>query len=60
LKIYYLQTDASNQGYLESAFSLAFPEVSAVVLNEFLQQRQTQNENTVIRAVRVWIQSQFA
>jgi hypothetical protein len=25
-----------------------------------LQQRQTQNENTVIRAVRTWIQSQLS
>ena len=44
--------------YVESAFSLAFPKVSAAVLYQFLQQRQTQNENTVIRAVRAWIQSQ--
>jgi Uma2 family endonuclease len=60
LKIYQLQTEASNQDYVESAFSLAFPKVSALVLNQFLQQRQTQNENTVIRAVRSWIQSQVS
>jgi Uma2 family endonuclease len=58
LKIYQLQTDASNRGYVESEFSLAFPKVSALVLNQFLQQRQTQNENMVIRAVRSWIRSQ--
>lgn len=58
LKIYHLQTDVSNRDYVESAFSLAFPKVSAAILNQFLQQRQNQNENTVIRAVRAWIQSQ--
>lgn len=57
LKIYHLQTDASDRNYVESNFSLAFAKVSAVVLNQFLQQRQTQNENTVIRAVRDWIRS---
>lgn len=56
LKIYYLQTDASHRDYVESEFSLAFPKVSAQALNQFLQQRQTQNENTVIRAVRDWIE----
>lgn len=60
VKIYHSQTDAPSQEYTESAFSLAFPKVSAEVLNQFLQQRQTQNENTVIRAVRNWIQSQYS
>ncbi|HEY9822237.1 MAG TPA: Uma2 family endonuclease [Candidatus Sericytochromatia bacterium] len=60
LKIYHLQTDTSNRDYVESAFSLAFPKVSAAVLNQFLLSRQTQNENTVIRAVRTWIQSQLS
>ncbi len=59
LKIYHLQTDASNRDYVESAYSFAFPKVSAVVLNQFLLSRQTQNENTVIRAVRAWIQSRL-
>ncbi len=60
LKIYHLQTDKCNRNYVELAFSLAFPKVSAAVLNQFLLSRQTQNENTVIRAVRTWIQSQVS
>ncbi len=59
VKIYHSQTDSPSQEYMESGFSLAFPQVSAEVLNQFLQQRQTQNENTVIRAVRDWIKSQY-
>ena len=58
LKIYQLQIDASNRDYVESAFSLAFPKVSTAVLNQFLLSRQNQNENSVIRIVRTWIQSQ--
>jgi Uma2 family endonuclease len=59
LKIYHCQINESGRNYLSSEVSLAFPQVSAAVLNQFLQQRQTQNENTVIRAVRSWIQSQL-
>lgn len=44
------------KGYDESATSSALPPVTAVKLNEFLRQRQTQGENQVIRAVRTWIQ----
>ncbi|NEQ20727.1 MAG: Uma2 family endonuclease [Microcoleus sp. SIO2G3] len=58
LKIYHLHTDECDRNYVESGFSLAFPTVSAVILNQFLLSRQTQNENTVIRAVRTWIQSE--
>jgi hypothetical protein len=43
--------------YSPSIKNFAFPKVSAQALNQFLQQRQTQNENTVIRAVRDWIQN---
>jgi Uma2 family endonuclease len=60
LKIYHLQTDECDRNYVESAFSLVFPKVSAAVLNQFLLSRQTQNENTVIRAVRSWIQTQVS
>ena len=46
-----------SQGYSSSELSLAFPMVTAQQLNEFLNQRQTQSENQVIRSVRSWIQS---
>jgi predicted restriction endonuclease len=49
-----LQTNECDRNYVESAFSIAFPKVSAAELNQFLLLRQTQNENTVIRAVRSW------
>ena len=44
--------------YAEVQASVAFPQVTTDQLNRFLQQRQTQSENQVIRAVRSWIQSQ--
>ncbi len=52
LEIYSLEA----RGYTESECSIAFPQVSASQLNKFLEQRQTQGENQVIRAVRSWIQ----
>ncbi|MDJ0737390.1 MAG: Uma2 family endonuclease [Nostocaceae cyanobacterium] len=55
LVIYCLQS----QGYVESDVSATFVQVTATVLNQFLQQRQTQSENRVIRAVRSWIQEQI-
>lgn len=42
--------------YTESETSVAFPQIKAIQLNEFLHQRQTQGENQVIRAVRRLIQ----
>jgi Uma2 family endonuclease len=42
--------------YAESEGSVAFPQVTATRLNQFLEQRQSQTENQVIRAVRNWIQ----
>jgi Uma2 family endonuclease len=42
--------------YNESEISVAFPQISATQLNEFLGQRQTQGENQVIRSVRRFVQ----
>ncbi|MEM9219151.1 MAG: Uma2 family endonuclease [Cyanobacteria bacterium P01_F01_bin.150] len=53
LIIYHLIED----GYQELSPSQIFPNLSSDVLNTFLEQRQTQSENQVIRAVRQWIQS---
>lgn len=53
-----LHGDAPNQEYVESVYSAAFPMVPVEVLNQFLQQRQTANENIVIRAVREWVRGQ--
>lgn len=52
LQIYLLVGEGGNRSYEESAVSGAFPMVKAEVLNQFLQQRQTMNENAVIRGVR--------
>ena len=52
LTIYQLQSGF----YAESAASVAFPQVTAAQLNQFLGQRQSQSENQVIRVVRRWIQ----
>lgn len=48
LVIYELKSDS----YHESNQSVAFPQISVVQLNKFLEQRQTQGENQVIRKVR--------
>ncbi|EKV02150.1 hypothetical protein Lepto7375DRAFT_4358 [Leptolyngbya sp. PCC 7375] len=53
LTIYQLQ----NEGYIETENSLVFSAVTAVRLNDFLTQRQTQTENQVIRSVRDWVQA---
>lgn len=52
LAIYLLEAGV----YIESNNSITFPQVSGMQLNKFLEQRQTQGENQVIRAVRSWIQ----
>ncbi len=51
LEIYQLQTG----GYAQNEASVALPRLTATQLNVFLQQRQTQSENQVIRSVRSWI-----
>ena len=53
LAIYQLQAD----GYVETENSLAFSAVTAIQLNNFLTQRQSQTENQVIRSVRLWAQT---
>ncbi len=55
LKVYLLQGVGKNRTYQESAVSGAFPIITAEILNQFLQQRQTMNENAVIRLVRDWV-----
>lgn len=52
LVIYALQSGS----YVEVDMSIAFPTVTHDRLNEFLEQRQSQSENQVIRTVRSWIQ----
>lgn len=51
LEIYHLQ---SNE-YVKADASLALPQLTATQLNKFLELRQTQGENQVIRSVRNWI-----
>jgi Uma2 family endonuclease len=46
-----------NNQYVEAEGSRAFSKVTADKLNDFLQQRQSQSENQVIRAVREWMRS---
>ena len=53
LTIFQLQND----GYRETDNSLVFASVTAVRLNDFLTQRQSQTENQVIRSVRSWAQA---
>ena len=50
--IYHLQ--ASN--YQKTSHSKAFPFLSADKLNDLIQSRQTQSENTVMRSLRRWLQ----
>ncbi|NEQ53592.1 MAG: Uma2 family endonuclease, partial [Leptolyngbya sp. SIO3F4] len=53
LAIYQLQGDA----YRATENSLVFSALTAVQLNDFLTQRQSQTKNQVIRAVRSWVQT---
>jgi Uma2 family endonuclease len=46
-----------NNQYVEAEGSRAFSKVTADKLNDFLQQRQSQSENQVIRSVREWMRS---
>ena len=51
-----VQMYALEQGeYMKIEASAAFPRLSANKLNEFLEMRQTQSENQVIRALRNWV-----
>ena len=54
LRIYHWQSNR----YVESSVSLAFPKMTVERLNQFLEQRQNQSENQVIRAVRTWVRQQ--
>lgn len=48
-----------NGEYVTREYSLAFPMVSSVTLQQFLEQgRDTDDDNQVIRALRTWIQQQ--
>lgn len=58
LQVFLLSGSSPNQEYIQSTYSAAFPIVSADVLNQFLQQRQTMNENAVVRKVREWVRGQ--
>ncbi|OKH37528.1 hypothetical protein NIES2119_12515 [[Phormidium ambiguum] IAM M-71] len=60
LKVYLLRQEGENQRYEESSVSGAFPLVTAETLNQFLQQRQTMNENAVIRSLRDWVKLNIA
>jgi Uma2 family endonuclease len=55
IRIYKLQGDA----YLENDFSLAFPMVSSEILNRFLQQSVSNDDNKLIREFRKWIRQQI-
>jgi Uma2 family endonuclease len=55
IRIYQLQANE----YLESEFSLAFPIVSREILNQFLQQSTSNDDNKLIREFRVWIRQQI-
>lgn len=48
----------SDEGYLPCEFSPTFPVISAAILEEFLQQRQTTDDIGVVRYVRAWIRKQ--
>lgn len=57
LRIYLLRREASGKwDYQLSDTSAAFAIVTADLLNQLLQQRQTMKENQVIQAVRDWVQ----
>jgi Uma2 family endonuclease len=45
--------------YLESEFSLSFPMVSHKILDQFLQQTESIDDNKLIREFRVWLRQQI-
>lgn len=56
VQIYQLREGA----YVPSDTSLAFPLVSTAVINQFLQQAETQDDTSFIRAWRQWIRQQVS
>ncbi|ELS31688.1 MULTISPECIES: Uma2 family endonuclease [Pseudanabaena] len=56
VRIYQLQANE----YLESEFSLAFPMVSCMILNQFLEQSVSNDDNKLIREFRAWIRHQIS
>jgi Uma2 family endonuclease len=56
VQIYHLQESE----YRSSDFSRTFPIASIVVINQFLQQAETEDDTTLIRSWRKWIQQQIA
>ena len=46
-----------NGEYRECEFSPTFPMISGAVLVQFLQQAETEDDNSVIRALRQWLRS---
>jgi Uma2 family endonuclease len=56
VRIYQLQEGE----YRSSDFSPIFPIVSAVAINQFLQQAETQDDTALVRSWRQWIQQQIA
>lgn len=53
--IYQLQ----NEEYVECKFSSTFPIISGSVLTQFLQQTETEDDISVIRALRQWLRTQL-
>jgi Uma2 family endonuclease len=55
IKIYKLQ---SNE-YLETEFSIIFPIISGEILDGFLQQPESMDDNELIRGFRAWLRQQI-
>lgn len=45
--------------YVECEFSPTFPLISGVILTQFLQLADTEDDNGVIRALRQWLKTQL-
>lgn len=56
ITIYQLQ----NGEYVECEFSPTFPIISGAVLVQFLQLAETEDDNSLIRALRQWLRTQLA
>ncbi len=55
IKFYILQNDE----YLEQEYSLTFPIISSAILDTFLQQADSIDDNQLIRNFRKWVQQQL-
>ncbi|PZV16226.1 MAG: hypothetical protein DCF20_08790 [Pseudanabaena sp.] len=55
IKIYTLQDDE----YLEQEYSLTFPIISSAILDAFLKQAESIDDNELIRNFRTWLQQQL-